>query len=99
MLSLVATFFAASLCAALALVYRWQVVRDLGPSYVGRYWLVQGLFINATLLAVWHWVTHTMQLTSDVSAVVLNVAYVVIFYFYSVANVDWTLKKFHAQDT
>lgn len=99
MLALAIAFALASLAAALALVFRWPAVRGLGSSYLGRFWVVQGIFINAALLAVWHWTSYSMGLASEISALWLYAAYVFVFFFYSVANIDWTIKKFHAAES
>lgn len=99
MTGLAVTFALASLMAAGALVFRWRAVRGLGTQYIGRFWVVQGLFINAALLAVWQWTSQTSGLIAEVSAVWLNLAYVFVFFFYSIANIDWTIKKFHAAES
>ncbi|MEB3197355.1 MAG: hypothetical protein VKP62_09145 [Candidatus Sericytochromatia bacterium] len=80
-----------------ALVRRWALVRSLEPTYLPRFLVTQGVLINGALYGVWHWTLQSSGLNAQWSPPILVVAYGLMYLAYSVANVDWTVKKFHAE--
>lgn len=78
-----------------ALLARWAVVRRLDQGYLGRFALVQGVAINAALLAVCAWTAVQFGLVDRLGSPMLAVVYGLAFFGYSLSNIDWTIKKFH----
>ncbi|MEB3330594.1 MAG: hypothetical protein VKQ33_15315 [Candidatus Sericytochromatia bacterium] len=79
----------------LALLSRWAQVRRLDRGYLPRFLLVQGLAINAALLGVGTWTVAQFGVLERLGPALLTGAYGGLFFFYSLSNIDWTIKKFH----
>ena len=78
-------------CVA-AIAVRRPLVARLGSGYTGRFLLVQGLAINAVL----YYVVQGMMGWSGVQAGWwAPPAYGLLFFLYSMSNIDWTARKFH----
>lgn len=77
-------------CVA-AIVVRRPLVARLGPGYTGRFLAVQGLAINGVLF----YVVQAMAGWSGARTWWLPPAYGLLFFVYSLSNIDWTAKKFH----
>lgn len=81
-----------------ALRVRRVLAAELGRDWLIRFWVVTGGPINVVLLAVVLGIANHHGWTSGAAFVVLPLAYGVLFYFFSLSNIDWTAKKFHARD-
>jgi hypothetical protein len=82
-----------------AIKRRSALVRPLGPGWFVRFLVVQAGLINALLLAIIMVVAQQLGWTGPTAAWLVPVGYGVLFFFYSLSNVDWTVKKFHAEGT
>lgn len=86
----------AAAAVVFALRVRQPLIAPLGSPYRMRFFAVQAGPINVILFGV-IWATAGRLGWADALGSVLGVfAYGVVFYLYSVSNVDWTLRKFHA---
>lgn len=79
-----------------ALRVRRQLLPGLGEGYVPRFLLVQGVAINVALWLVVQWAANWSEFPHSLGADLgLVLAYGLVFFGYSISNVDWTAKKFH----
>ncbi|MFP5503631.1 MAG: hypothetical protein ACLGIN_14165 [Candidatus Sericytochromatia bacterium] len=88
-------FLIGIVAALAATVLRPAIVRRLGTGWLIRYMGIQAGLINAALVAL------VLALGRDwaqgAGLVLLPVAYGLGFFFYSLSNIDWTVKKFHTE--
>lgn len=80
-----------------AIKRRAALVRPLGSGWYVRFLVVQAGLINALLLAVILVVAKQLGWTGPVAEWLVPLGYGVLFFFYSLSNVDWTVKKFHSE--
>jgi hypothetical protein len=87
------------LLGLVAVVAAMRVRRDLasglGRDWRVRFFLVQGVLINGTLFAVIRYVSHNLGWTDPASLWLVSGLYGLLFFGYSLSNVDWTARKFH----
>ena len=72
-------------------------VRPLGASFFGRFLAIQAGLINAVLLAIVLQIAKQLAWQGPVAVWAVPVGYGVLFFFYSLSNIDWTVKKFHSE--
>jgi hypothetical protein len=78
-----------------ALAVRRPLVATLGAGYTGRFLLVQAIAINAVLYYVVRSAAAWVELPGGAGNPWLPVAYGLLFFLYSLSNIDWTARKFH----
>jgi hypothetical protein len=78
--------------AIAALMLKRTLVRPLGPGYWLRFLAVQAGVINVLF---WALLQAIAKQSGWENRWAWLVAYVVLFFFYSLSNIDWTIKKFH----
>ena len=78
-----------------ALVVRRPLVAQLGEGYAWRFLLVQALAINGVLYLVVQATMTWMDLRGGALDFWLPLPYGMLFFFYSLSNIDWTARKFH----
>lgn len=69
----------------------------LGRSWRVRFCLMQGGVINAFVLYVVSAVAKANGWTSGGANWAVPAGYAVLFFFYSLSNIDWTARKFHPE--
>jgi hypothetical protein len=96
------TLLAGILIGLVAVVAAMRVRRGLsarlGQEWRRRFLLVQGLPINVVLFLVLGYVVSNLDLGNAASWVLLGL-YGPLFFGYSIANIDWTARKFHGEET
>ena len=88
-------FLIGIVAALAATLLRPALVRRLGTGWLFRYMAIQAGLINVALAAL------VLALGRDwgqgAGAVLLPLAYGLGFFFYSLSNIDWMVKKFHTE--
>lgn len=82
-----------------ALRVRKTLAAELGRDWLVRFWIVTAGPINVVLLAVVLGIANHHGWTGGTAAFVLPIVYGVLFFFFSLSNIDWTAKKFHAKES
>jgi hypothetical protein len=82
-----------------ALRVRKTLAAGLGRDWLIRFWVVTAGPINVVLLAVVLAIANNHGWTTGVGAFVLPLLYGVLFFFFSLSNIDWTAKKFHPEES
>ena len=95
MLTAVLGLAAGVLATLAALVVRRPLVHQLGEGYVRRFLAVQGLAINVVFFLVVRATADWVELRGAALHVGLPVAYGLLYFVYSLSNIDWTARKFH----
>ena len=80
-----------------AIKRRTALVGPLGPGWSVRFLVVQAGLINAVLLALVLTIAGQLGWTGPAAVWLVPLGYAVGFFFYSLSNIDWTVKKFHAE--
>jgi hypothetical protein len=80
-----------------AIGVRRPLTARLGRSWLVRFLAVQAGLINAVLLAIVMQIAKQLGWQGPVALWLVPVGYGVLFFFYSLSNIDWTAKKFHAE--
>ncbi|MNS59654.1 hypothetical protein D3C72_926160 [compost metagenome] len=80
-----------------AIKRRKALVEPLGPGWFVRFLAIQAGLINGALLALILVIAQQLAWTGPTAAWLVPIGYAVGFYFYSLSNIDWTVKKFHSQ--
>lgn len=87
---------AAGVLATLAaLVVRRPLVRQLGEGYARRFLAVQAVAINVVFFLVVRATADWVQLEGAARDFGLPIGYGLLFFVYSLSNIDWTARKFH----
>lgn len=88
--------FLLGLAAVIAAIrVRWPLAQRLGTGWLVRFGLVQGLVINAALLAVVLALVKGYAWATSPAVWAVPLAYAGMYYWYSLANISWTAQKFH----
>lgn len=80
-----------------ALRVRRTLAAELGRDWLIRFWVVTGGPINVVLLAVVLAIANNHGWTTGAGRFVLPLVYGVVFYFFTLSNIEWTAKKFFAK--
>lgn len=78
-----------------ALAVRRPLVGQLGRGFAGRFLAVQAIAINLALYLVVQATAGWLGLRGGAADNWLPVAYGLMFFIYSMSNIDWTARKFH----
>jgi hypothetical protein len=82
-----------------ALAVRRPLTAQLGRGWLIRFLVVQAGLINAVLLAIVLYIGKQLGWTGGTAFWAVPLGYAVLFFFYSLSNLDWTAKKFHTEGT
>lgn len=91
------SFLVGLLAVAVALGLRRPLAAHLGRGWLVRFLAVQAGLINAVLLVIVLQIAHTLGWEGPVALWAVPLGYGVLFFFYSLSNIDWTAKKFHSE--
>ncbi len=95
MLTAALSLAAGVLATLAALAMRRPLVARLGPGYAGRFLATQAIAINLALFFVVQATAGWLGLSGGATDQWLPVAYGLLFFMYSMSNIDWTARKFH----
>lgn len=95
MITAVLSLAAGVLATLAALAVRRPLVGQLGAGYTGRFLAVQAIAINLALFFVVQATVGWLGLAGGAADYWLPAAYGLMFFGYSMSNIDWTARKFH----
>jgi hypothetical protein len=90
-------FLSGLLAVFVALRARGPLAARLGRPWLMRFLAVQAGLINAVLLAIVLQIANQLGWQGPVALWAVPLGYGVLFFFYSLSNIDWTAKKFHSE--
>ena len=93
----VVSLLVGALAALAAIAMRRALAAALGRGWLVRYMVIQALVINGVLLALTLWMAQAMGFFANAAGWAFVGLYGLMFFFYSVSNIDWTAKKFHTR--